>query len=254
MPILKSNFAVIPDIEKSIVPKHVAIIMDGNNRWAKARQLPGIAGHREGVKAVKRVIECCEKVGIQQLTLFAFSSENWQRPKEEVGALMELFLRALQREVKKLHAHDVRIKFIGNITAFNGTIQKQIEKAELLTAENKKVILVLATSYGGQWDIVQATKLLAAKVARGQLTPEDITPTLFEQHLATGGFPSPDLLIRTSGEQRISNFLLWQCAYTEMYFTDVYWPDFDAEEFKKAICAYASRQRRYGKTDKQVKT
>ncbi|OQX37240.1 MAG: di-trans,poly-cis-decaprenylcistransferase [Oceanospirillales bacterium LUC14_002_19_P2] len=240
------------EIPADRIPRHVAIIMDGNNRWAKKRHLPGIAGHRAGVEAVRKVIEACSEYGIRVLTLFAFSSENWKRPADEVSALMDLFLRALQREVRKLHRHHIRLKVIGDVSSFSPAIQKRIREAEALTAENARVTLVIAASYGGQWDIVQAAQKLAEAVKHGELSPEDITEDRFEAALSTGELPSPDLLIRTSGEHRISNFLLWQCAYSELYFSDLLWPDFGPEEFHRAIVDYSQRQRRYGKTSEQL--
>lgn len=234
------------------VPHHVAIIMDGNNRWARKRHLPSVAGHRAGVEAVRKVVEACNEYGIRVLTLFAFSSENWQRPTDEISALMDLFLRALQREVRKLHRHHIRLKVIGDISSFSPAIQKRIREAEALTADNTRVTLVIAASYGGRWDIVQAAQKLAKTVKQGELLPEDITGDRFEAALSTGALPPPDLLIRTSGEHRISNFLLWQCAYSELYFSDLLWPDFGPEEFCRAIVDYNQRQRRYGKTSEQL--
>ncbi len=240
------------DIPADRIPRHVAIIMDGNNRWAKKRHLPGIAGHRAGVEVVRKVIEACGDYGIRVLTLFAFSSENWKRPADEVSALMDLFLRALQREVRKLHRHHIRLKVIGDVSSFSPAIQQRIREAEALTAENARVTLVIAASYGGQWDIVEAAKKLASEVQRGELELEAITPDRFEAALSTGELPPPDLLIRTSGEHRISNFLLWQCAYSELYFSDLLWPDFGPEELRRAIMDYSQRQRRYGKTSEQL--
>ncbi|MCK5893660.1 MAG: di-trans,poly-cis-decaprenylcistransferase [Endozoicomonadaceae bacterium] len=240
------------DIFINSIPRHVAIIMDGNNRWAKKRYLPSIAGHRAGIKTVRKVIEACGDYGIRVLTLFAFSSENWGRPTDEVNALMDLFLRALKREVQKLHKHNIRLKVIGDLTLFSPAIQVRAREAELLTADNDKMTLVVAAGYGGQWDIVQAARRLAEEVQKGELDPANITRDRFDVALSTGGLPSLDLLIRTSGEHRISNFLLWQCAYSEFYFSDLLWPDFDSEELQKAILDYGRRQRRYGKTSGQL--
>jgi len=245
--------AEIP-VEASSRPRHVAIIMDGNNRWAKAHRLKGIAGHKAGVDAVKAVVETCAKQGVEVLTLFAFSSENWRRPKDEVTALMRLFLIALEREVRKLHRNNIRLRIIGDRAAFNPVLQEHMEKAEALTRDNTAMTLVIAANYGGHWDITQATQTLAEKVRDGQLAPSDITDDLIQQHLSIGDLPMPDLLIRTAGEQRISNFLLWHLAYTEFYFSDVFWPDFKVEEMLKALDAYSHRQRRFGQTDDQIAT
>lgn len=233
-------------------PRHVAIIMDGNNRWAKAHRLTGVAGHKAGVDAVKAVVETCAREGVEVLTLFAFSSENWRRPKDEVSALMRLFLIALEREVRKLHRNNIRLRIIGDRSAFSPTLQEHMDKAEELTRNNTQMTLVIAANYGGHWDITQATRKVAEKVRAGQLAPSDITDDLIQQHLSIGDLPMPDLMIRTAGEQRISNFLLWHLAYTEFYFSPVFWPDFKQEEMGKALEAYAGRQRRFGQTDDQI--
>ncbi|HET8850672.1 MAG TPA: polyprenyl diphosphate synthase [Marinobacter sp.] len=233
-------------------PRHVAIIMDGNNRWAKAHRLIGVAGHKAGVEAVKAVVETCAREGVEVLTLFAFSSENWRRPKDEVSALMRLFLIALEREVRKLHRNNLRLRIIGDRSAFSPVLQERMAKAEALTADNTGMTLVIAANYGGHWDITQATRQVAEKVRAGVLEPSDITDDLIQQHLSIGELPMPDLMIRTAGEQRISNFLLWHLAYTEFYFSDVYWPDFKIDEMKAALAAYARRQRRFGQTDDQI--
>ncbi|MGM0952157.1 MAG: isoprenyl transferase [Pseudomonadota bacterium] len=234
------------------LPRHVAIIMDGNNRWAKERRLNGVAGHKAGVDAVKAVVETCAREGVEVLTLFAFSSENWRRPKEEVSALMRLFLFALEREVRKLHRNDIRLRMIGDRSAFSPAIQEQMEKAESLTRDNTGLTLVIAANYGGRWDIAQANRKLAEKVAAGELQPSDITEELVQQHLSIGDLPMPDLLVRTAGEQRVSNFLLWHLAYTEFYFPGVFWPDFKAEQMREALRVYAGRKRRFGQTDDQI--
>ena len=233
-------------------PRHVAIIMDGNNRWAKAHRLKGVAGHKAGVDAVKAVVETCAREGVEVLTLFAFSSENWRRPKDEVSALMRLFLIALEREVRKLHRNNIRLRIIGDRSAFNPALQEHMEKAEALTRDNTRMTLVIAANYGGHWDITQATRKVAEQVRMGQLEPSDITDDLIQEHLSIGDLPMPDLLIRTAGEQRISNFLLWHLAYTEFYFSEVFWPDFKSEQMLKALDAYAHRQRRFGQTDDQI--
>ena len=233
-------------------PRHVAIIMDGNNRWAKAHRLKGVAGHKAGVDAVKAVVETCAKEGVEVLTLFAFSSENWRRPKDEVSALMRLFLIALEREVRKLHRNNIRLRIIGDRSAFNPALQEHMEKAEALTRDNPRMTLVIAANYGGHWDITQATRKVAEQVRMGQLEPSDITDDLIQEHLSIGDLPMPDLLIRTAGEQRISNFMLWHLAYTEFYFSEVFWPDFKREQMLRALDAYAHRQRRFGQTDDQI--
>ena len=234
------------------VPRHVAIIMDGNNRWAKKRLLPGVAGHKAGVDAVRAVIEVCAEAGVEVLTLFAFSSENWQRPAEEVGALMELFLSALRREAKKLNKNAISLRIIGDRSRFHPELQAAMAEAEAITQGHQGFVLQVAANYGGQWDIAQAAQRLARDVQAGRLTPEQITPGLLESCLVTGGLPLPDLCIRTGGEHRISNFLLWQLAYAELYFSDLFWPDFKHEAMRKALADFATRQRRFGKTGDQV--
>ncbi|QCT98992.1 di-trans,poly-cis-decaprenylcistransferase [Stutzerimonas degradans] len=234
------------------IPRHVAIIMDGNNRWAKRRLLPGVAGHKAGVDAVRAVIEVCAESGVEVLTLFAFSSENWQRPADEVGALMELFLRALRREARKLNDNGIRLRIIGDRSRFHPELQAAMLEAEAITAHNHRFILQVAANYGGQWDILQATRHLAAEAQAGRLSPDEITPALFQGYLATGDLPPPDLCIRTGGERRISNFLLWQLAYAELYFSDLFWPDFKHQAMRRALVDFASRQRRFGKTGEQV--
>ncbi|WP_027707188.1 polyprenyl diphosphate synthase [Zooshikella ganghwensis] len=233
-------------------PKHIAVIMDGNNRWAKRKRLPGIAGHRAGLSAARSIVEACGRYGIEVLTLFAFSSENWRRPEEEVSALMELFLRALKRETKRLHKNHIRLKVIGDRSAFSPSLQKHIADAEALTAENAKVTLVIAANYGGQWDMLNACQQLAEKVKAGTLQASEISTELVEQHLQTEGLPLPDLCIRTGGVHRISNFMLWQFAYTEFYYTKTLWPDFGPEEFEQALIDFAGRERRFGRTSEQV--
>src|SRR3990167_7393432 len=233
-------------------PRHVAIIMDGNNRWAKSRGQLGISGHREGLEAVRAVVETCAQEGIEVLTLFAFSSENWRRPEEEVGALMALFLFALRREVRKLHKNNIRLRIIGDRLRFSQTLQEHMAEAEAMTAGNTGMILVIAANYGGHWDILQATQRLAEEVRHNRLQPEQITEDLIQSHLSIGDLPLPDLMIRTAGEQRISNFMLWQLAYADFYFTDLFWPDFKQVEMRKALDAYSQRKRRFGQTDDQI--
>lgn len=236
----------------SSVPRHVAIIMDGNNRWAKKRLLPGVAGHKAGVDAVRAVIEVCAEAKVEVLTLFAFSSENWQRPAEEVGALMELFLSALRRETRRLDENDISLRIIGDRSRFHPELQAAMRDAEQRTAGNDRFILQIAANYGGQWDIAQAAQRLAREVQAGHMQPEDITPGLLQACLSTGDLPLPDLCIRTGGERRISNFLLWQLAYAELYFSDLFWPDFKHDAMRAALADFASRQRRFGRTSEQV--
>ncbi|UCJ16607.1 di-trans,poly-cis-decaprenylcistransferase [Pseudomonas sp. MM211] len=238
-----------------VVPRHVSVIMDGNNRWARKRLLPGVAGHKAGVDAVRAVIEVCAESGVEVLTLFAFSSENWQRPAEEVGALMELFLSALRRETRKLDENGISLRIIGDRSRFHPELQAAMREAEAKTSGlpgEKRFILQIAANYGGQWDIAQAAQRLAREVQGGHLQPEDITPGLLQSCLVTGELPLPDLCIRTGGEHRISNFLLWQMAYSELYFSDLLWPDFKHDAMRAALADFAKRQRRFGKTSEQV--
>lgn len=235
-----------------IAPRHVAIIMDGNNRWARKRLLPGVAGHKAGVDAVRAVIEVCAEAGVEVLTLFAFSSENWQRPADEVSALMELFLTALRREVRRLKENQIALRIIGDRSRFHPELQTAMAEAELQTAGEHRFVLQVAANYGGQWDIVQASQQLAARVQAGELEPEQISAGLLQSCLSTADVPLPDLCIRTGGERRISNFLLWQLAYSELYFSDLYWPDFKHEAMRTALADFATRQRRFGKTSEQV--
>ena len=235
------------------VPRHVAIIMDGNNRWAKKRFMPGVAGHKAGVDAVRAVVETSAREGVEVLTLFAFSSENWRRPEDEVGALMQLFIMALQREVKKLHKNNIRLVVMGDLSGFSAQIQGLIAEAEALTRDNDSMTLVVAANYGGQWDIAQAARKVAEEVKAGRLEPADIDEQTLHRYTWLNEFPAPDLMIRTGGEQRISNFMLWQTAYAEFYFSDALWPDFKEEEYKKALAAFAASTRRFGRTDDQLK-
>jgi len=232
-------------------PQHVAIIMDGNGRWAEQRHRPRSMGHRAGQKAVRATVRACRERGIAALTLFAFSSENWQRPEEEVGALMQLFLRALDSEVDELHASGVRLRFFGGLDAFAPALQQRMHAAMQRTAVNAALALNVAVNYGGRWDIAQAARALAAQVQRGALQADAIDETRLGAALSLADLPPPDLLIRTGGEHRISNFLLWQLAYAELYFTDTLWPDFDAAALDAALHDYAHRERRYGRTGAQ---
>jgi undecaprenyl diphosphate synthase len=234
------------------IPTHVAVIMDGNGRWARKRALPRHAGHRSGVGSVRRTVELAAERGVKHLTLFAFSSENWKRPREEVSKLMGLFVEALQREVDELHRNNVRLEFIGARERLQPGLVDKIAAAEAQTAANTGLHLVVAVAYGGRWDITRATKALASKVAAGELEPQDIDDEAIANELQLAGVPDPDLLIRTGGEQRISNFLLWNLAYAELYFCDTLWPDFGDRDFDDALAYYAMRQRRYGHTGEQV--
>ena len=234
------------------VPRHIAIIMDGNGRWARSRMLPRPVGHREGVKSVKRVVEACINKGIRTLTLFAFSSENWRRPTEEVSLIMGLFVHTLKKEVDALDKNGVRLRFIGERSAFSKDLRTLMEDSEAQTRTNTRLDLVIAANYGGQWDITRAFRTLAGRVQSGELRAEDITTDLVADEMSISDLPLPDLFIRTGGEQRISNFLLWQLAYTELYFTDVLWPAFDERQLDDALLWYANRQRRFGRTGDQV--
>ena len=243
------------DISDSIaaVPRHVAIVMDGNGRWAEQRGLPRHAGHRAGVESVRAVIEESMRAGVEVLTLFAFSSENWRRPKSEVNVLMELFLTALQREVRRLDANDIRLRIIGDLAPFPEKLKRRIAEAERRTADNRSFQLLVAANYGGRWDITQAAKRLALKVARSELSAQTIDEVALDGELTTAGLPALDLFIRTGGEQRISNFLLWQSAYTEFYFADTLWPDFGADAMRLALQDFSHRQRRFGHTGAQLR-
>ncbi|MGL4860775.1 MAG: (2E,6E)-farnesyl-diphosphate-specific ditrans,polycis-undecaprenyl-diphosphate synthase [Enterobacteriaceae bacterium] len=227
-------------------PRHVAIIMDGNGRWAARQGKLRISGHRAGVKSVRRAVRFAVSHHIEALTLYAFSSENWRRPKQEVSALMELFVRALDNEVKSLHKHNVRLRIIGDISRFSTRLQGKIRQAETLTGDNSGLVLNIAANYGGRWDIVQAAKKLALQVQAGELDPAQIDEEHMQQQLYLHDLAPVDLLIRTSGEHRVSNFLLWQIAYAELYFTEVLWPDFDEQVFGDALQAFAQRERRFG--------
>jgi undecaprenyl diphosphate synthase len=236
----------------STLPKHIAIIMDGNGRWAKQKHLPRMAGHHEGLKAVKRIVQACGEEGIKVLTLFAFSSENWQRPQQEVSGLMKLFLSSLQNEVEKLHSNNVRLRIVGDSSRLSEELKASIHKAQQLTCANTGLTLVIAVDYGGQWDILQATQKIAEQIENKILSSKDITLQIFESFLGLADLPHPDLFIRTSGEKRISNFLLWQLAYTELYFTDIFWPDFDKDTLADALDFYSKRERRFGCTSEQI--
>ena len=228
------------------VPRHIAIIMDGNNRWARRSGLPSAAGHRAGVEAVRRVLEACKSRGVEVLTLFAFSSENWGRPEPEVRALMALFSRYLRRELEKLQRDNIRLRFIGRRDRFSPRMQRLMARTEEATRPNTRATLVLAVDYGGRWDVTQAAKALARQVQQGSLIPDDIDASVLHAATVLSDLPEPDLCIRTGGDQRVSNFLLWQFAYTEFFFSPYLWPDFDADKVDEAIVEYGQRERRYG--------
>jgi len=234
-------------------PRHVAIIMDGNGRWAESRGEPRHAGHRAGVGAVRATVEECARAGVEVLTLFAFSSENWRRPALEVSLLMDLFFAALQKEARRMKDNNIRLRVIGDRSAFSAKLQKRIAETEAITADNDGLMLQVAANYGGRWDLVQAARSLAEQVRAGRLDPADIDEQRLAAALSFASLPDPDLFIRTGGERRISNFLLWQCAYTELYFTDVLWPDFDQAALRQAFADFAGRQRRFGRTGDQIK-
>lgn len=234
------------------IPNHIAIIMDGNGRWAKQKNLPRVAGHRAGVKTLRKLIEHAVRIGLKTMTVYAFSRENWQRPEQEVGLLMELFMTALQSEVNDLHENNVCLKFIGEKTEFNSKLQTAINSSESLTAANNGLQLNIAANYSGRWDITQAIQSIVNDFEAKNISANEIDETLISNKLSISGENEPDLFIRTGGEQRISNYLLWQLAYTELYFTDTLWPDFNAEQIDLAIDWFAKRQRRFGKTSEQI--
>ena len=238
--------------EPSNIPTHIAIIMDGNGRWAMKRNRPRTMGHRAGLKALRLITEHCGHIGVSVLTVFAFSSENWNRPEKEITRLMDLFMRALDKESRELHEKGVRIRFIGDTGAFSHGLQDKMARATLQTKDNDRMTLNVAVNYGGRWDIVQAARKLAESVAQGQIKPEDINEKLLTRQISLGNSSDPDLFIRTGGEMRISNFLLWQTAYTEFYFSQVLWPDFSPSELDKAVAAYQARERRFGMTGEQI--
>ena len=240
---------------KPELPQHIAIVMDGNNRWAKSHDLPAKFGHRNGADAAREVVNSCLSRDIKYLTLFAFSSENWLRPRKEVQGLMALFLTVLKRkEINQLHKENVRLLFIGNRSSFSQKLQKNMREVEELTRNNTGMTVIVAADYGGRWDIANAMTSIVAKAASGELSADAIDIELVRQHTSTSDYPDPDLCIRTGGERRISNFLLWQFAYTELYFTDCYWPDFGDAQFQLALDDFAKRQRRYGSHDEQETT
>lgn len=244
--------AVAP-LEQYTLPQHVAIIMDGNGRWAERRGKPRVWGHKKGVEAVRRSVSFCRELGIPSLTLFAFSSENWRRPADEVNTLMQLFLLVLQKEVKALHKNNIRLKIIGDLSAFSEKLVQSIRKAEALTAANTAMTLNIAANYGGRWDITAAARCLAEQVQQGKLQPADITEQLLTNQVQMAEQPELDLMIRTGGDLRLSNFLLWQAAYAELWFTETLWPDFDQQVFSEAIATFTNRERRFGCTGAQIR-
>ena len=243
-----SSTLTIPEIRA--VPRHVAIIMDGNGRWASKRMMPRVAGHSEGLSAVRKIVQECRMLGVEYLTLFAFSSENWRRPPEEVGFLMKLFLKSLKGEISRLAENDIALRLIGDLSRFDSAIQEMVQYSEEKTTGCKGLTLTIAANYGGRWDILQAMR--QCLVANPKLQPEQVTEELLQPHLSMAYAPEPDLFIRTGGEQRVSNFLLWQLAYTELYFTDILWPDFDENELHKAFDWFSQRERRFGRTSAQL--
>ena len=243
-----SSTQTIPDV--SDVPRHVAIIMDGNGRWATRRFLPRVAGHQRGVEAVRETVRSCIERGIEYLTLFAFSSENWRRPTEEVAVLMQIFRMVLEQEIAKLHVSGVRVRIVGDLSRFDARLIELIRRAEAKTAGNGKLVLTVCANYGGRWDILQATRALLARHPEHAAT---LSESDLEPYLAMAHAPEPDLFIRTGGEMRISNFLVWQLAYSELYFTDTFWPDFNARALDEAIVSYRRRERRFGQTSEQVR-
>jgi undecaprenyl diphosphate synthase len=242
-----SSTRIIPDIAR--VPRHIAIIMDGNGRWAKQRFMPRVAGHQRGVEALREVVKACRELGVEYLTVFAFSSENWRRPADEVSFLMSLFLKMLEREVAKLHENNIRLKIIGDRTRFDDKLMQTMREAELLTENNDALTLTIAANYGGRWDVMQAMKAMLRDHPQLMQT---FTEEDFQPYLSMSDAPEPDLFIRTGGEQRISNFMLWQLAYTELYFTDILWPAFGRKELDTAIASYQQRERRFGRTSEQL--
>lgn len=248
--IVATDLVFKKDVKKT--PQHIAIIMDGNGRWAQAQGKGRIAGHKAGVESVRAVVRGARKAGIKVLTLFAFSSENWQRPEKEVSMLMDLFMFVLTKEVKRLHKNNIRFQVIGDLSRFSDKLQKSITKSEQLTANNTGLVLSVAANYGGRWDITNAAKNLASQVLNNDISIDDINEESLNKHTCLAQLPRLDLLIRTGGDYRISNFLLWQAAYAEFYFTDVLWPDFNESEFAQAIDVFDQRERRFGKTGEQV--
>jgi len=250
---VNSTEVLAQQTEDKNIPQHVAIIMDGNGRWAQLQGKGRVIGHKAGVESVRAVVASARKSNVKALTLFAFSSENWQRPAKEVSVLMDLFMYVLTKEVKRLHKHNIRFQVIGDLSRFSEKLQKNIAKSEQLTADNTGLVLSVAANYGGRWDIVNAAKKLASDVEQGNMKLDDITEQSLNSHTCLADLPTLDLLIRTGGDFRISNFLLWQAAYAELYFTDILWPDFNETEFEQAIGCFDQRERRFGQTGEQAR-
>jgi undecaprenyl diphosphate synthase len=240
-------------LSPDLMPQHIAVIMDGNGRWAKAQGKPRVFGHRNGVKAVRKTITTAARLGVQAITLFAFSRENWRRPEEEISLLMDLFITVLSTEVKRLHKNNLRLQVIGDISRFNSRLQDKIAAAESLTADNTGMVVNVAANYGGKWDLTEAMRSIALKIEKKEIASSEITEEIISRHLTMSDLPEVDLLIRTSGECRISNFLLWQLAYAELYFTPTYWPDFNEESLIEAVTWFVNRERRFGCTSEQIK-
>lgn len=247
---MSAESETFPELNEN--PRHIAIIMDGNGRWAQKRRMPRAVGHQAGVKAVRAIVEYCAEANIEVLTLFAFSSENWRRPQAEVSMLMGLFISTLQNEVEKLHRNNIRLRFIGDRKAFSEQLQTKIAEGEAQTRNNTGLTLVVAANYGGRWDMSEAFKKIAVKIESGEISVPQVDEKLISQHLSTADLPEPDLFIRTGGEQRVSNFLLWQLAYTELFFTPTLWPDFNRQSLEEAIGSFRTRQRRFGHTGEQI--
>lgn len=231
---------------KDTLPRHIAIVMDGNGRWAKQRNLPRIAGHKVGVDSVRAIVESCSNKGVEVLSLFAFSSENWNRPTREVNFLMRLFLQTINKEIPRFQKHNIRFQYIGDLSAVDQKLQARFNKAQEVTSQNTGLRLIIALNYSGRWDITQAVRKLGSEIENGTLKAQDITSEKIAKNICLSELPEPDLFIRTSGELRLSNFMLWQLAYTELYFTDIFWPDFREAAFEEALTAYATRDRRFG--------
>jgi undecaprenyl diphosphate synthase len=240
------------EINTSNLPRHIAVIMDGNGRWAKKQGKLRTFGHQSGVKAVRDTVEACAELGVEALTMYAFSTENWNRPKYEINALMTLLVSTIHKETQTLMKNDIKLAAIGDLNSLPSKCFKELQEAIKATSNNKRMTLVLALSYSSRWEITEAIKQIALKVESGQIAAREVNEKILESHLSTAGLPEPELLIRTSGEHRISNFLLWQCAYAEFYFTEVLWPDFNKEELYKAIISYQQRERRFGKISEQL--
>lgn len=250
---MEHSDVVVEQADDKNTPQHVAIIMDGNGRWAQLQGKGRVAGHKAGVESVRAVVSSARKSNVKALTLFAFSSENWKRPAKEVGVLMDLFMFVLTKEVKRLHKHNIRFQVVGDLSRFSDKLQKNIAKSELLTENNTGLVLSVAANYGGRWDIAQAAKKLASDVQKGDISLDDINEETLNEQTCLANLPALDLLIRTGGDCRISNFLLWQAAYAELYFTDVLWPDFNETQFEEAINCFDQRERRFGKTGEQAR-